>query len=110
LNWLTQTISWPKLNIKKWLINIELSSLSHPSMQAPVDKDVTFFAEFDWLPEKMIRDFWDGTTPYTCRWRTCTEITHSFSEANMYTIKLSLEFDAVQQIDRTIDFKVYENQ
>jgi hypothetical protein len=28
----------------------------------------------------------------------------------MYTIKLSLEFDAVQQIDRTIDFKVYENQ
>ena len=105
--WLTETIVWPKLNVKKWLISVELSSTSHPSRQAPTDKDVSFMAEFDGLPEKMIWDFGDGTPSVTCQWRTCTEITHSFKNAWLYSIKLSLEFDAVQQVDWTMDFKIF---
>ena len=105
--WLTDVILWPKINVKKWLINVELLSVSHPSRQAGVWKDVTFSAEFDWLPEKMIRDFGDGTPIYTCQWRTCTEVVHAYKEAWLYSVKLSLEFDAVQQVDGTMDFKVY---
>jgi hypothetical protein len=107
LQWQTKVISWPKLNIKKWLIGIELSSLSHPSRQAPVDSEVTFMAEFDWLPEKMIWDFGDGTPNYTCQWRSCTEVSHSYTEAWLYSVKVSLDFDAIQQVDGTMDLKVY---
>lgn len=105
--WLVETITWPKINVKKWLISVELSSTSHPSRQAPTDKEVVFTAEFDGLPEKMIWDFWDGTPSVTCQWRTCTEISHSFKDAWLYSIKLSLEFDAVQQVDWTMDFKIF---
>jgi hypothetical protein len=105
--WLTQTIIWPKLNVKKWLISVDLSSTSHPSMQAQVWTDVVFQAEFDWLPEKMIWDFGDGSPTIECKWRTCTEIVHSFKDPWLFSVKLSLEFDAVQQVDGTTDFKVY---
>ncbi len=105
--WIEKSIYWPKLNVKKWLINVDISSVSHPSRQAPVWKEVSFSAEFDWLPERMIWDFWDGSDTVTCRWRTCSEITHTFEEMWLFSVKLSLEFDAVQQVDGTIDFKVY---
>ena len=103
----TQEISWPILNVKKWLINVEITPTSHPSRQAPVWTSVAFFAEFDWLPEKMTWDFGDGTDPVTCKWRECTETSHIFEETWIFSIKLSLEFDAVQEVDGTIDFKVY---
>ena len=107
LQWKTKVISGPKLNVKKWLIEVDLSSVSHPSGQAPVGSDVSFSAEFDWLPERMIRDFWDGTPTYTCQLRNCTEVMHSYSNPGIYSVKVSLEFDAVQQVDETMDFKVY---
>ena len=107
-NWLEKTITWPTVNVKKWLISIDITSTSHPSRQAPIWKEVTFAAEFDWLPEKMIWDFWDGTPTTTCKWRNCTEVTHTFDTEWVYSIKLSLEFDAVQQVDGTMDFKVYK--
>ena len=105
--WIEKWINWPTLNVKKWLINVDISSISHPSRQAQVWKEVSFSAEFDGLPERMIWDFWDGSDTVTCRWRTCTEITHTFEEVWLFSVKLSLEFDAVQQVDGTMDFKVY---
>jgi hypothetical protein len=107
LKWNTDVVYGPTLNIKKWLLNVDLSSTSHPSRQAPAWTEVSFSAEFDWLPEKMIWDFGDWSAATTCKWRNCTDITHTFKEAWLYSIKLSLEFDAVQQIDGTMDFKVY---
>ena len=107
LQWRTKVIPWPKLNVKKWLISVELSSVSHPSRQAPTNANVTFMAEFDWLPERMTWDFWDGTPTYTCQWRTCTEVVHTYEEAWIYSVKVSLEFDAIQQVDGTMDFKIY---
>ena len=107
LQWRTKVISWPKLNVKKWLISVELSSVSHPSRQAPTNANVKFMAEFDWLPERMTWDFWDGTPTYTCQWRTCTEVVHAYEETWIFPVKVSLEFDAIQQVDGTMDFKVY---
>lgn len=102
-------ITWPTINVKKWLLNVDLSSTSHPSRQAPVWAEVTFSAEFDWLPERMVWDFGDWTSATTCKWRNCTDIAHTFKEDGLYTIKLTLEFDAVQQVDGTMDFKVYKS-
>ena len=103
-----KVISWPTLNIKKQLIRVDISSISHPSRQAQVGSTVTFLAEFDWLPEKMIWDFWDGTPAFTCQWRSCTEMTHSFAEPWLFSVKVSLDFDSIQQVDWTMNFKVYE--
>jgi hypothetical protein len=55
----------------------------------------------------MIWDFGDGSDTVTCQWRTCTEIGHTFEEAWLYSIKLTLEFDVVQQVDGMMDFKVF---
>jgi hypothetical protein len=40
-------ITGPILNVKKGLIDIDVTSISHPSRQAQVDKEVTFEASFD---------------------------------------------------------------
>ena len=106
-SWIEKTIYGPTLNVKKWLISIDIDPISHPSRQAPVWTEVEFSAGFDWLPEKMTWDFGDGSIPVSCLWRNCTNIKHTFEEAGLFSIKLSLEFDAVQQVDGTIDFKVY---
>lgn len=106
-NWIEKTIYGPKINVKKWLISVDITSTSHPSRQAQAWRDVTFSAEFDWLPQRMTWDFGDWTEPIICKWRTCTEITHAFENTWLFSVKLSLEFDAVQQVDGTMDFKVY---
>ena len=103
----TQVITGPILNIKKWLIDVDITSVSHPSRQAQVDREVVFEASFDWSPERMIWDFGDGSTPFVCKWRECTRISHTFTEKWLFSVKVSLEFDAVQQVDKTMDFKIY---
>ena len=107
LQWYTKEIVGPKLNVKKWLVSLDLQSISHPSRQAPINTNVTFLAEFDWLPEKMVRDFWDGSPSETCKWRNCAETNHIFTKQWIFTIKVSLDFDEIQEVEKTIDFKVY---
>jgi len=103
----TETIVGPTLNVKKQLINVDLSSTSHPSRQAQVWKDITFAAEFDWLPNKMVWDFGDWTPTFECKWRSCTEISHTFKDTGLFSVKLTLDFDSLQEIEWTMDFKVY---
>ena len=103
----TQEILGPTLNIKKQLVNVEISSPSHPSRQVPINSNITFFAEFDWLPEKMVRDFWDETPVYTCKWRNCTEVSHIYSSPWIYSVKVSLDFDTIQQVENMIEIKAY---
>lgn len=107
--WYTKQIEAPViLNVKKWLVDIELSSTSHPTRQAPIWKNVSFQAEFDWLPETMTWDFWDGSPVKTCPTRSCAEVTHTFKEKWNYSVRLTLEFDAIQKVDKVMEFKVYE--
>jgi hypothetical protein len=55
----------------------------------------------------MTWDFGDGSVPVSCIWRNCAEITHIFDKTWLFTVKLTLDFDAVQQVEWMIDFKVY---
>ncbi len=105
--WNKEEILWPVVYIKKWLLTIDLYSSSHPSRQAQVGKNVAFEADFDWLPEKMVRDFGDWTPNVSCQWRVCTEVIHSFQDPWLYSVSVNLEFDSGQQVDETISFKVY---
>lgn len=107
LQWLTKEIVWPKINVKKWLVDINLTSPSHPTRQIKVGDSASFQAEFDWLPETMIWDFWDGSYSTECPWRACTEVEHVFTEKWLYSVKLSLNFDAIQEAESVIEVKVY---
>lgn len=101
-------ISPVMLNIKKELMSVELSSPSHPTRQAKIWKNVSFQADFDWMPGSMIWDFWDGSAPTSCPTRSCSEVMHTFKSAWSYTVKLTLDFDEVQKIDSIMEFKVFE--
>ena len=107
MKWITEEVKWPTLNVKKWLINVKIESYSHPTRQAPVWTEVSFSSEFDWLPEKMTWDFGDWSPTTTCKWRNCTEVKHTYKEPWVYSIRLNLEFDAVQEVDGTMEFKAY---
>ena len=107
LQWQTKEIVWSTLHVKKQLVDLNLTSTTHPSGQAPVNTLVSFMAEFDWLPEEMTRDFWDGTPTYTCQRRDCTYQDHSYAKPWLYTIKVSLDFEEIQQVEQTMTFKVY---
>ena len=107
LQWQTKEFLWPTLHVKKQLIDLNLTSTTHPSGQAPVNSLVGFLAEFSWLPEEMTRDFWDWTPAYTCQRRDCAERNHSYNKPWLYTIKVSLDFEEIQQVEQTMTFKVY---
>ena len=55
----------------------------------------------------MTRDFWDWTPAYTCQRRDCAERNHSYNKPWLYTIKVSLDFEEIQQVEQTMTFKVY---
>ena len=107
LKWLTKVITGPTLHVKKQLVDVNLASITHPSWQAPIGSDVEFLAEFDGLPEKMVRDFWDWTPTYTCQWRTCADTRHTYLKQWVFTVKVSLDFDSIQQVDKEMNFKIY---
>lgn len=105
--WHKEQIIWPRITVKKWLVAVDLYSSSHPSRQARIGENVSFEADFDGFPEYMIRDFGDWSEPYRCSWRSCTEHYHSFQSAWLYSVKVSIEFEAGQQVEEMVDFKVY---
>lgn len=113
---IVQTRKWYKkeisadirLNVKKELLSVELSSPSHPTRQSKIWNSVTFQSDFDWLPKKMVWDFGDWSEPTECPGRTCTEVLHTFKSAWSYSVKLTLEFDAVQKSESVMEFKAYE--
>ena len=106
LKWETQVIKWPTLHIKKQLVDVNLMSTTHPSWQAPIGSEVGFLAEFDGMPEKMTRDFWDGTPVYSCQWRVCADLSHLYDKKWVFTVKVSLDFDSIQQVKKEIKEKL----
>ena len=92
--------------VKKQLVQIEISSTSHPTQIAKAGDVVEFFAEFNGLPDKMIWDFGDGSDPYQCKGRSCTEITKTYLAPGSYSIFLTLEFEDMQSVDSVIEMKI----
>jgi hypothetical protein len=92
--------------VKKQLVQIDLSSPSHPTQIAKIGTTVNFLSEFNGLPETMKWDFGDGSTPYQCKGRACTEVTHSYTKAGNYKVTVSLEFDDLQMVEALMEMKI----
>jgi hypothetical protein len=92
--------------VKKQLIQVNLSSTSHPTQSAKLGDSVHFLAEFNGLPETMKRDFGDGSTPVQCKGRGCAEVNKIFELPGTYTVKLSLTFEDTQTVETTLGFNV----
>jgi hypothetical protein len=102
----TEIVAPQKVLIKKQLVQIEISTPSHPTQIAKAGDPVEFLAEFNRLPEKMIWNFGDGSEPYQCKRRECTEITKTYLAPGSYSILLTLEFDDMQSVDSVVEMKI----
>jgi PKD repeat protein len=92
--------------VKKQLVQIDLSSPSHPTQIARVGDKVQFLAEFNGLPKTMQWNFGDGQPPHQCKGRGCSEVSTIYTTAGNYTVKLILEFEDTQPIETVMDIKV----
>jgi len=100
-----QTLPFPII-VKKEIAQVELTSPSHPTQIAKVGKTISFYADFNGYPETMTRNFGDGTEEYTCKGRNCTEITHEFQEKGSYAVRLTLDFEDNQPVQKVLNFKI----
>jgi hypothetical protein len=91
--------------VKKQLIQVDISSTTHPTQIAKVGENVHLLAEFNGLPEIMRWDFGDGDTKQ-CKGRACAEVDKIFTAAGTYAVKLFLEFEDIQAIETIMDIKI----
>ena len=92
--------------VKKQIVKLDIYSQSHPLQEAKVGEPVNLGLEFSWLPTKIVWDFWDGTQTTECQWRTCTDVTRSWSKAWTYLVKVYVEFEDQQSVEQTMQFKI----
>ena len=104
-NWLTFTITWTIISVKKPDTNISISLDEHPAQLASVWENVPMSISFDWVPKKIYRDFWDGDTQ-ECDWRSCAETLHAYVIWWTYTIKATVEFEDKPTIEWYINLQV----
>jgi hypothetical protein len=91
--------------VKKQLVQVDLSSTTHPTQIAKIGENVHLLAEFNGLPEAMKWDFGDGEVKQ-CKGRMCAEIDKIYTTAGTYAVKLTLEFEDVQAIETIMDIKI----
>ncbi len=96
----------PNISVRKQLIQIDLSSPSHPTSIARVNDKINFLAEFNGLPEQMNRNFGDNSPEVQCKGRSCYETTYTYSTPGTYTIRLTLQMEDNQTIEKTMTLKV----
>ncbi len=83
-------------------INID----SHPAQIASVGDKVDFYIEFNGLPSKINRDFWNGNTQ-TCRSRQeCWSTSQVYASPETYKIRASVEYINQPTIDGVITLQV----
>lgn len=77
--------------VKRPTTNISIRVDSHPSQIANVWDQVKFVLDFDWIPQKIYRDFGDDRT-YECEDRECNEIWHIYATKWTYNIVAKVNF------------------
>lgn len=104
-----RTITIPladRIIVNKSLVKLDISSPSHPTQEARIGDSVRFALDFNGLPNKIYRDFWDGNWELSCEGRECIEMTKTFEKAGEYTIRVSMEFEDQQQVEQSFPFRV----
>lgn len=92
--------------VKKQLVQVDLSTPSHPTQIAKAGDQIQLLAEFNGLPDTMIWDFGDKSELMQCKGRSCTEVTKMYVNPGTYTIKLTLEFEDMQSIDTLMELRI----
>jgi PKD repeat protein len=92
--------------VKRQLIQMAISSSSHPTQVAKVGDIVKFSAEFNGLPDTMIWNFGDGSDPVQCKGRMCVETSHMYALPGSYVVNVVLEFEDMQTVETAIEMKI----
>lgn len=104
-NWLTYTISWTIISVKKPDTTIEIFLDEHPAQLASVWEIVPMSISIDGMPSNIYWDFWDGETQ-ECDWRSCAETFHTYTKESAYTISVKVDFENSQSLEWKINLLV----
>lgn len=91
--------------VKKQVVKLDIYSPSHPLQEAKAGSPVELALDFSGLPTKITWDFWDGNQS-ECEWRTCSDVTKTWSEKWTYLIKVLVDFEDQQSVEQTLQFKI----
>jgi PKD repeat protein len=92
--------------VKKQLIQLAISSSSHPTQIAKVGDVIQFSAEFNGLPDTMKWNFGDGSDSVQCKGRSCVEVSKMYALPGNYMVGLVLEFEDMQTVETVIEMKI----
>lgn len=103
--WTMYEITGTIINIKKPDTTLEISLEDNPAQLAGVSQNVPMSITVDWMPKKILRDFWDWET-LECNWRSCSETSHVYLQDGTYTISVEVEFEDKPTLDWKINLVV----
>lgn len=104
-NWLTFTVTWTIISVKKPNTNISISLDEHPAQLANVWENVPMSISFDWMPKKIYWEFGDWDTQ-ECDGRSCSDTMHTYIKWWTYSIKARVEFDDKPALEWYINLQV----
>lgn len=91
--------------VKKPKVSLKISVDSHPTQIVRAGDRVVYSLEIGWLPNKVLRDFWNGKT-YECNGRECTQISSVYENPWDYVVKCTVTYDAQPTVEGNITIKV----
>jgi hypothetical protein len=91
--------------VQKPNIVLEINIVSHPAQIANIWEKVDMSLDLDWLPDDIIRDFWNWNT-LECGGRECTDASQIYSQPWDYTIKAKVSYPNKPTIEGKINLIV----
>lgn len=104
-NWITFEITGVIINVKKPDTTVEITLDDNPAQLAGVLQNVPMSITIDWMPKKILWDFWDWET-LECDGRMCSQTSHVYIQEWTYTITAKVEFEDKPALEGKINLVV----
>lgn len=91
--------------VKKPKASLKINVNSHPTQIVRAGDRVVYSLDISWLPNKILRDFWNGKT-YECNGRECTQISSVYDNPWDYVVKCTVTYDTQPTVEGNITIKV----
>jgi hypothetical protein len=91
--------------VQKPNIILDINMVSHPAQIANIWEKIDMSLDIDWLPDSVIRDFWNWNT-LECSSRECIDASQIYNKSWDYTIKAKVTYPNKPTIEGKINLIV----
>ncbi len=91
--------------VKKPQASLKINVDSHPTQIVRAWDRVVYSLDISWLPNKVLRDFWNGKT-FECNGRECTQISSVYPTPWDYVVICTVTYDTQPTVEGNITIKV----